>query len=45
MLNTDNWVDLSTFEENPQLKKYVEDYEFDSLQNGEADFIAFRSDW
>ena len=42
--STDNWVDLSTFDENPELKKYVKDYEFDALQNGEADYIAFRFD-
>ncbi|MBQ7764304.1 hypothetical protein IJ384_02920 [bacterium] len=42
--STDNWVDLSAFDENPELKKYVKDYEFDALQNGEADYIAFRFD-
>ena len=44
MCKTDNWVDLSTFEENPELKKYINDYEFDALQNGNADYIAFRFD-
>ena len=42
--STDNWVDLLAFDENPELKKYVKDYEFDALQNGEADYIAFRFD-
>lgn len=42
---TDNWVNLSTFEDNPELKDFVSDYEYDALQNGDADYIAFRIDY
>lgn len=42
---TDNWVSFSTFEDNPELKNFVSDYEYDELQNGNADYIAFRIDF
>lgn len=44
MCKTDNWVDFSIFEENPELKDFVTAYEFEALQNGDADYIAFRFD-
>ena len=44
LFNTDNWCDLSEFEEHPELKMYVGDEEFNLLKNKEADYIAFRID-
>ena len=44
MCKTDNWVDLSTFEENPELKKFVTTDELKALKNKDADYIAFRFD-
>lgn len=41
---TDNWVDYSVFEDEPKLKKFVEQEKLDALRNGEADYIAFRLD-
>ncbi len=42
--NTDNWCDISEFEEHPELKMYISDEEFNALKNNEADYIAFRID-
>ena len=42
--NTDNWVDIETIEENPELKQYISEDEYDAMLNGEADYIAFRID-
>lgn len=44
MFKTDNWVDLSEFEDNPELRKFVSDSEYDALLNGEANYIVFRFD-
>jgi hypothetical protein len=43
--STDNWADLQTFEENPELKKFITDEEFNALKNKDADYIAFRIDY
>jgi len=40
--NTDNWINLETFLENPKLKKFISENEFELLANNEADYIAFR---
>ena len=42
MCATDNWVDLSTFEENPELQQFISEDELKALRNKDADFIAFR---
>lgn len=42
---TDNWVDLQTFEEKPELKKFIMDKEFNALKNKDADYIIFRIDY
>lgn len=44
MCSTDNWVDYSSFEEFPKLKKFVSKDELKALKNKDADFIAFRFD-
>lgn len=44
MCSTDNWVDYSSFEEYPKLKKFVSKDELNALKNKDADFIAFRFD-
>lgn len=44
MCSTDNWVDYSTFEEYPKLRKYVSADELKALKNKDADYIAFRFD-
>jgi len=43
--NTDNWVDLQTFQEHPELKKFIDEEEFNALKSGEADYIVFRIDY
>lgn len=42
---TDNWVDLQTFEEKTELKKFITDKEFNALKNKDADYIVFRIDY
>ena len=44
MCSTDNWVDLSTFEENPELQQFISADELKALKNKDADYIAFRFD-
>lgn len=44
MCSTDNWVDLSTFEENPELQQFISADELKALRNKDADYIAFRFD-
>ena len=44
MCSTDNWVDLSTFEENPELQQFISEDELTALRNKNADYIAFRFD-
>ncbi len=44
LFNTDNWCDLSKFEEHEELQNYITENEFDALKNGNADYIAFRLD-
>ena len=43
--HTDNWVDYSTFEDKPELQKFIDDEKLQALKNGEADYIAFRIDY
>ena len=40
--NTDNWCDLSEFEEYKELKDFITEEEYNALKNGETDYIAFR---
>lgn len=42
--STDNWVDLATFEENPELQQFISADELKALRNKDADYIAFRFD-
>ncbi len=44
LCKTDNWVDLSTFEENPELQQFISEDEITALRNKDADYIAFRFD-
>ena len=44
VFDTDNWCDLSQFEETSKLKKYITDEEFKALKDRNADYIAFRID-
>lgn len=44
VFDTDNWCDLSQFEDTPELKKFVTDEEFQALKDRKADYIAFRID-
>ena len=44
LFNTDNWCDLSEFEEHEELQNFITKNEFDALKNGNADYIAFRLD-
>lgn len=44
MCSTDNWVDLATFEENPELQQFISADELKALRNKDADYIAFRFD-
>ena len=44
LCKTDNWVDLSTFEENPELQQFISEDELTALRNKDADYIAFRFD-
>ena len=44
LCKTDNWVDLSTFEENPELQQFISEDELTALRNKNADYIAFRLD-
>ena len=39
---TDNWCDLSEFEDYPQLCKFVENDAIEALKNNECDYIIFR---
>lgn len=41
---TDNWCDLSEFDEHSELKQYVTEEEFEAIKNGNTDYIAFRID-
>lgn len=45
VFDTDNWCDLSQFEDTPELKKFITDEEFKALNEGKADYIAFRIDY
>lgn len=45
VFDTDNWCDLGEFEEYPELRKYIEDEEYQALKDGKADYIAFRIDF
>lgn len=44
LCSTDNWVDLPTFEENPELQKFISAEELKALRNKDADYVAFRFD-
>lgn len=41
---SDNWCDLSEFEEHPELKEYLSEEEFEALKKGQTDYIAFKID-
>ncbi len=41
----DNWVDLQTFEENPELRKFITDKEFSMLKSKTIDCVVFRMDY
>ena len=45
VFNTDNWCDISQFEVNPELKRFITDEEFKALKEGKAEYIAFRIDY
>jgi hypothetical protein len=42
---TDNWVDLQIFEENPELRKFITDKEFNMLKSKTIDCVVFRMDY
>ncbi len=44
VFDTDNWCDLSQFEDIPELKKFIREEEFLALKDRKADYIAFRID-
>lgn len=44
MCKTDNWIDFSIFEENPELQQFISEDELKALKNKDADYIAFRFD-
>jgi len=45
VFDTDNWCDLSQFEQYPKLKKYITTKELKALKEGKADYVAFRIDY
>ena len=42
--DTENWCDLEQFELHPKLKDYLTVEEFEELQKGNVDYIAFKVD-
>ena len=42
--DTDNWCDLSQFEQYPKLKRYITKEELKVLKEEKAEYIAFRID-
>lgn len=45
VFDTDNWCDLSQFEQYPKLRKYITKEELKALKDKKADYIAFRLDY
>lgn len=45
VFDTDNWCDLSQFEQYSKLKKYITEEELKALKDKSADYIAFRIDY
>lgn len=42
--DTEHWCDKYEFEEKPDLKNFIEEEEFQAIQDGTADYVAFRLD-
>ena len=40
IFDTDNWCDLSQFEQYPKLRKYITNEELKALKEGKAEYIA-----
>lgn len=45
IFDTDNWCDLSQFEQYPKLRKYITNEELKALKERKVDYIAFRIDY